>query len=111
MAGVFERRQSRDTRDVGSPMSILGTWLRRLRLLARRDRTERAMDAELRHHVDCEIAERLGRGMTADEARRTALRDFGGIEAIKEQGRDSRGGRALEDFGLDLKYAVRVLRR
>jgi putative ABC transport system permease protein len=69
------------------------------------------MDAELRHHVECEIAERIRGGMAPDEARRTALRDFGGIEAIKEQARDARGGRGLEDLVLDLRYAARVLRR
>ena len=69
------------------------------------------MDAELRHHIDCETAERIGQGMSPDEARRAALRDFGGIEAVKERARDARGARSLEDLGLDIRYAVRLLRR
>lgn len=92
-------------------MSAGLAWFRRLRLLARRQRVERAMDAELRHHLDCEIGERVSRGMPPAEARRSALRDFGGIEATKELGRDARGGRLLEDLAFDLQYAVRVLRR
>ena len=33
-------------------MVYLGRWARRFRLLAKRNRTERAMDAELRHHIE-----------------------------------------------------------
>jgi putative ABC transport system permease protein len=91
------------------------TWLarlgRRLRILVHRDATERAMDRELRHHIQCETAERIRRGQPPDEAHRAALLDFGGIERIKEDARDARGGRSVEDFVLDLRYAARVLRR
>jgi putative ABC transport system permease protein len=90
-------------------------WIRRLvrraRLLARRSAVERAMDAEFLYHLECEIADHIAAGMGRDEARRTALRDFGGIEAVKEHARDARGGRALEDLARDFGYAVRVLRR
>ena len=89
----------------------LARLARRIRLLARRDAVERAMDDELRHHLECEIAERVRGGMPPDEARRTAHRDFGSIEAIKEDSRDARGGRALDDLLLDVRYAVRVLSR
>src|SRR6185295_11563955 len=94
-----------------SAMTRARRWARRLRLLLRRDAIERSMDAELRHHIDCETAERIGQGMSPDEARRAALRDFGGIEAVKERARDARGARSLEDLGLDIRYAVRLLRR
>ncbi len=69
------------------------------------------MSAEFAHHLDCEIADRVAAGMSPDDARRSALADFGGIEAIKEQARDARGGRGLEDLVLDVRYAARVLRR
>src|SRR4051812_41394582 len=92
-------------------MQWIQRMARRVRLLVRRSAAEEAMDDEFRHHLECEIADRIRRGMTHDEARRTALRDFGGIEAIKEYARDERGGRALDDLGRDLAYAVRVLRR
>ena len=85
--------------------------VRRLRLLLARDRVERIMDAELRHHIECDVAERVRQGMTIEEARRAALCDFGGIEAIKEEARDARGGRGLEDLALDLHFAARLLRR
>lgn len=48
----------------------LPRWLRRLMLAVRRGAAERSMDAELRHHIDCEIAEHVRAGIPADEARR-----------------------------------------
>jgi hypothetical protein len=61
--------------------SLMPRWLRRLVLFVRRGGAERSMDAELRHHLECEIAERIRQGMPADDARRRALHDFGGVEA------------------------------
>jgi predicted permease len=86
-------------------------WTRRLRLLLHRDAVERAMDDELRHHLECEVADRVGAGMDPDEARRAALADFGSVDEVKEEARDARGTRALEDFVADVGYGARVLRR
>jgi predicted permease len=69
------------------------------------------MDDEMRHHLELETAERIRGGMTPDEARRTALADFGGVERFKEEGRTARGVRPLEDLVQDLHYAARVLRK
>jgi putative ABC transport system permease protein len=68
------------------------------------------MDAEMRYHIECETAEHVRQGMTPDDARRRAARDFGAVEAVKEDARDARGGRPLEDLVLDLRYSARVLR-
>jgi putative ABC transport system permease protein len=86
-------------------------WLRRFGLLLRRDAVEASMDAEMRHHLECEMRDRIAAGMTPDEARRSALIDFGGVDRFKEEGRDARGTRGLEDLARDLRYAGRVLRR
>src|SRR5258707_11662551 len=93
-----------------SPIGWARRWTRRLRLFIRRDAAERAMDAELRYHIECETAERVARGTTPDAARRGALQDFGGLEAVKEDARDARGIRPLEDLLQDLRYAARILR-
>ena len=69
------------------------------------------MDAELRHHIDCEIAERMRGGLSYDRARQEALAAFGSVEAVKELVRDARGIRALEDAATDLRYAWRHLVR
>ena len=48
---------------------------------------ERAMD-EMRYHIEAETADRVRRGMSPDEARRSAMRDFGGVE--RHRGRRAR---------------------
>ena len=69
------------------------------------------MDDEMRHHIECEIAERVRAGESYDAARRAALRDFGGVERFKEDARDARGLRPIEDLVADTRHAVRVLRK
>lgn len=86
-------------------------FLRRLRALLTRRAIESTMDAEMRHHIECETSDRIARGQAPDEARRTALADFGGTERYKEEARDQRGFRALEEFAVDARHAFRVLRR
>ena len=70
---------------------------------------EAELDDELRFHLEKEVEENLRRGMSPAEARRAALLDFGGVEAIKEECRDVRGIRPLKDLWQDLRYAARVL--
>ncbi|HZR22488.1 MAG TPA: ABC transporter permease [Vicinamibacterales bacterium] len=76
-----------------------------------RDRMERQLDAELRFHVEQETTRLVAAGHSRAEAHRMAMADFGGIEPIKEQARDARGTRWLEDLGHDLRYAGRTMRK
>jgi len=95
-------------------MEWIPRWARRFARLAGHAQVELEMDEEMRHHLECEIAERVGRGMTPEEARRTALIDFGGVERFKEESRDARtgrGGRLLDDLLQDLRIGSRTLRR
>lgn len=69
------------------------------------------MNDEMRHHIELETRDRIARGMSPGEARRTALRDFGGVERYKEEARDQRGFRALEETLADARHTLRVLRR
>ncbi|MGH7618833.1 MAG: ADOP family duplicated permease [Gemmatimonadaceae bacterium] len=82
----------------------------RLRSLFRRDAVERELDDELRDHLECQIAENVRRGMSPDEARYAALRAMGGVSYRKEQIRDTRGTRWIEEFFGDLRFALRSLR-
>jgi putative ABC transport system permease protein len=84
------------------------TWLRRL---LRRARLEKELERELRDHVERQVVDYVKAGMPAEEARRRALLEFGGIERAKEYCRDARGTRYLEDLAQDLRYGARVLRR
>src|SRR5262249_43299588 len=53
----------------------------------------------------------IARGMSPEEARSAALRSFGGGERVKEESRDVRGARLLEEVWQDLSYGARTLRR
>ena len=86
-------------------------WWRRLARLVLRRGVEHDMDEELRHHLELDIADRMARGLPPDEARRTALAAFGGMEQTKEAGREARGFRGLDDLARDLRYARRALGR
>ena len=83
------------------------TWWQRLR---HRDRMERELDAELCDHVERQVADHVRAGMSEQEARRRARIEFGGVEQIKEDCRDARGTRWLDETWQDVRSAVRSLR-
>ncbi|HWM94073.1 MAG TPA: ABC transporter permease [Thermoanaerobaculia bacterium] len=82
-----------------------------LRSLLSRDRAETEMDQELRFHIEMETEKNVRRGMTPERARTEALRTFGGVEKTKEQCREERGGRWVEQLLQDLHYGARTLRK
>ncbi len=90
---------------------MLGRLRRRLRALLFNRAAERELDAELRYHLERETEQNLAAGMTAEEARYAALRGFGGVEQSREQCRDARGVRAVEELCQDLRYGGRMLRK
>ena len=49
--------------------------------------------------------------MTPEDARRTALAAFGGVQQVKEQAREARTGAGLDALVRDLRYAFRTVRR
>ncbi len=83
----------------------------RLRSLFRRRAAERELDEEIRDHLEREIEANIARGMTPQEARRAALRAFGGVEQRKEESRDTWGRSSIENRLRDVRYALRVLRK
>lgn len=82
----------------------------RMRALFRRTALDSELDEELQFHLDNLIDENLRRGLPPREARRQALLAMGGMAQRKEECRDTRGVRLLEDFVQDLQYAARTLR-
>ena len=92
-------------------MDMLRTLISRVAALFHQRKLDAELDEELREHIELAIAENLRRGMSADEARTTALREFGGITQTKERYREQRGIPALETLARDARYAVRQLRR
>ena len=82
--------------------------LTRLRALLQRRRVARELDDELQFHVAMETEANIKKGMPPAEARRTALRDLGGIEQTKETIRDVRA-LSIEGIWKDTRYALRSL--
>ena len=92
------------------------TWLNRLRrrigALLRKEQMDREMDEELRFHIEMEAEELVRtRGLSPEEARRQAMVAFGGMERVREEGRDARGVRGLEELVADLRFAARLCSR
>ena len=83
----------------------------RLRSLFRRRDVERELDEELQYHVEQQTAENVRQGMAPATARTAALRALGGIELRKEQVRDTRGTRWIEELLGDVAFGFRSLRR
>ncbi|MGH9719749.1 MAG: ABC transporter permease, partial [Bryobacteraceae bacterium] len=92
-------------------MRVLTRLRLRLRSLLRRAHVDHELDAELRFHLDHQIAENLAAGMPAGDARNAALRTIGGIAQFKEECRDARRIQLIEDLARDLAYALRQMRR
>ncbi len=70
---------------------------------------ESSLNEELQHHLERQIVQNIKEGMCPEEARYAALKDFGGIEQAKEQCREARGVRPIEDLWQDLRYGLRQL--
>jgi predicted permease len=83
----------------------------RLRSLFHRRRVEEELDEELRYHLENKTAAYMDKGLNAAEARRAALREFGGIEQAKEECRDTRQVRPVETLLQDVRFGARALRK
>jgi predicted permease len=79
--------------------------------LVRRRRLERDLADELGFHVQARADDWVGRGVPPDEALRRARIEFGGAERFKEQCRQARGLRLVDEVRIDARYAVRSLAR
>lgn len=80
----------------------------RIRAVLQRRRVARELDDELQFHLEMEIGSHVERGVPYPEARRIALRDFGGVQQTKEDVRDVRA-LWVESSYLDVRYALRAL--
>ncbi|MDQ3519774.1 MAG: ABC transporter permease, partial [Gemmatimonadota bacterium] len=92
-------------------IEVVGNVARRVRALLQRTRLERDMNDEMRFHMEMQARELGTQGFSHIQANREARLRFGGIERYKEEGRDARGSRWLEDAGRDMRYGWRALLR
>jgi putative ABC transport system permease protein len=90
-------------------MNILLQLWRRLLSLGRRGRLEREMEEEMRFHLEMQIEQNLEAGMSPEEARRAARRQFGNQTWLKEVSREMWSLRFIETLIQDLRYGARML--
>jgi predicted permease len=76
-----------------------------------RDRFERAMTEEMRFHMVAYAEDLIRSGVPHDVAMRRARVEFGSVESIKEDARQSRGLRRIDELRQDLHYARRQMVR
>ena len=77
--------------------------------------TQRRRDADLRDeiqaHLDALTDDLTRRGMSIEQARAAARREFGGVDQITEAYRDQRGLPFAESVARDVRHAGRAMRR
>ena len=81
----------------------------KLSALWRRKRFEREMAEEMQAHLDGLTERNIAAGLSPEDARYAALREFGGVEQVKELCREQHGWGWLFDMGRDLRFAFRQL--
>ena len=95
-------------------MSAWRAFVVRCRDLVQPDAARRrraVLDEEMRAHLDALAADYERRGLSPDDARAAARRDFGGATQIQEAWDDVRGFPWLANAGRDLRLALRLVRR
>ena len=90
-------------------------WFRYLQRKARslfgKPGLEADMDDEMRSHIEMQTQENIESGMSAEEARQAALRQFGWAESVKNACRDQRGAGWAEHLAQDMRFAARMLQK
>jgi predicted permease len=76
-----------------------------------RRRAERELSEELEFHLAMQARKHVEGGMEVNQAAALARREFGNVELVKEDARDVRGARWLEEFVQDVRYGLRSFAR
>jgi hypothetical protein len=69
---------------------------------------EAEMAEEIRQHLDGLIERNAAAGMAPEGARHAALRQFGGVEQIKEIAREERVWMWPDQLWQDIRFGVRI---
>src|SRR5437660_943387 len=80
------------------------------RLLSRR-RLYNDLSDEIREHLEEKIEELVASGMSRKEAVHAARREFGNVTLIEEDSRDAWRWPSVENFLMDIRYGLRMLRK
>jgi hypothetical protein len=84
----------------------LSQFWRKLLFYTRRDRFGRELEEEMRFHLKMTAEENLAAGISQEEARYVAQRQFGNQTLLREASRDMWGYRFLETLAQDLRYGL-----
>jgi predicted permease len=82
---------------------------RRVRILLGAKRFDVDVQRELDYHLARETEARARAGLSPDDARRSALRDFGDVVRVREGVRDARGITVRDALVQDLRFGLRTL--
>ena len=90
-------------------MKFLNTLIARFRALLGRDKVLNEIDEEMKAHIELEADANRERGMSPEEARRSAMESFGNVGSIRDLAYDVKGGGFLETLWQDVRYCGRML--
>jgi len=83
-------------------------WLKQL---FSRHRLNNDLSEEIREHLEEKIEELVASGMSRKEAAHAARREFGNVTLIEEDSRAAWRWPSLENFLMDVRYGIRMLRK
>jgi hypothetical protein len=92
-------------------MRALKRLFTRLLNLTTRRRGDERLREEIESHIATQTEEYIRAGMTPEEARRQARLKFGAVEAVRADYHAEKGLPFLDNLLLDVRYALRVLRK
>jgi predicted permease len=92
-------------------MRLWSSLRARLRGLLHRNAVADEIREELEFHVRMRAEQYVRAGDSPATARRRAMTRVGNLAVLQDRGYDERGGGAMETFGQDVRYGLRLLRR
>ena len=90
---------------------LLNRMRRWVRSVVRRRELEREMQEEMAEHLERSKARLMERGLSAEDARREAAREFGNLAYLQEEARDARGSGWVDTLRADCRFALRHFAR
>ncbi len=92
-------------------MKRLAELWRRMFHLRRRSEFDQGLTEEMQHHLALKTKENIRSGMSENEARYAARREFGNVTVLKEDSRGVWSFRWIEELLQDVRYGLRTLRK
>src|ERR1051326_5945628 len=83
----------------------------RMAALFRKEKLDAELDEEVQTHMALRTERNIAEGMTPEEARDAARRQFGWGETIKESSRAARGVNWVENLLHDVRFGLRMLQK